>query len=168
MYATIERMADDYDGAGDDLGDVVEELDEVLDDTVEAGEKIEDDGKRELAKENRALQFLMTHHPECRLPYREEILQVLPLESYPPSNLTGNHKSVPYLTIFEKTKIIGFRANQLAHDARPLIDPVPPHITDVLDIARLELEQKRLPFILKRPMPDGTYEYWRLSDLMII
>lgn len=168
MYATIERMADDYDGAGDDLGDVVEELDEVLDDTVEAGEKIEDDGKRELAKENRALQFLMTHHPECRLPYREDILQVLPLESYPPSNLTGKHKSVPYLTIFEKTKIIGFRANQLAHDARPLIDPIPPHITDVLDIARLELEQKRLPFILKRPMPDGTYEYWRLSDLMNI
>ena len=73
-------MADDYDGAGDDIGDVGEELDEILEDTVGADEKIEeDDGKRELAKENRALQFLMTHHPECRLPYREEILKVLPL-----------------------------------------------------------------------------------------
>jgi DNA-directed RNA polymerase I, II, and III subunit RPABC2 len=159
-------MADEHDG-GDDL-DIGEDLDEILEDTVETGTAEEDDGKRELAKENRALQFLMTHHPECRLPYREDVLKILPLESYPPSSVDKNHKSVPYLTLFEKTKIIGFRANQLAHDARPLIDPVPPHITDVLDIARLELEQKRLPFILKRPMPDGTYEYWRLSDLLII
>jgi hypothetical protein len=37
-----------------------------------------------------------------------------------------------------------------------------------MDIARLELEQKRLPFLLKRPMPDGSYEYFRLQDLVIL
>jgi DNA-directed RNA polymerase I, II, and III subunit RPABC2 len=39
-------------------------------------------------------------------------------------------------------------------------------MTDVREIARLELEQKKLPFIVKRPLPNGTYEYWRLADLM--
>ena len=32
-------------------------------------------------KESRALQFLNTHHPECRLDYIDEILQRLPLGS---------------------------------------------------------------------------------------
>jgi len=41
-------------------------------------------------------------------------------------------------------------------------------VTECLDIAKLELEQRRLPFIIKRPMPDGKFEYWRLSDLMIL
>jgi hypothetical protein len=44
---------------------------------------------------------------------------------------------------------------------------VPEHVTAVLEIARLELEQRRLPFIVKRPMPDGSFEYWRLNDLAI-
>ena len=39
-------------------------------------------------------------------------------------------------------------------------------MTDVADVARIELAQRRLPFIIRRPMPDGTMEYWRLADLM--
>ena len=73
----------------------------------------------------------------------------------------------PFVTVYEKTKIIGLRANQLSQGARPFID-VPKEITDVRDIARLEFEQKRLPYIIKRPLPDGTFEYWRLVDLMIL
>jgi DNA-directed RNA polymerase subunit K/omega len=41
-------------------------------------------------------------------------------------------------------------------------------MTDVREIARLELAQKKLPFIIQRPLPNGTFEYWRLSDLMIL
>jgi len=135
---------------------------------VEEPELNEEDTDIEPAKESRALQFLKLHHPECRLDYMEDVFKVLPLSAYPPEKgLDKNHKSVPYLTLFEKTKLIGFRANQLAQGARPLVD-VPKHVTDVLDIARLELEQKRMPYILKRGMPDGTFEYWRLTDLLIL
>jgi hypothetical protein len=45
---------------------------------------------------------------------------------------------------------------------------VPEYMSNVLEIAHLELEQRRLPFIVKRPMPDGSFEYWRLSDLIVI
>ena len=126
------------------------------------------DGPREVAKESRALQFLSTHHPEARVDYIENVLEKLQLSSCPPDHgVDKNHKSVPYLTLFEKSKVLGFRANQLSQGAQPLIE-IPSHVTDVLEIARLELLQKRLPFIIKRPMPDGTFEYWRLADLILL
>jgi hypothetical protein len=31
-----------------------------------------------------------------------------------------------------------------------------------------ELEEKKMPFIIKRPMPNGGCEYWKLSDLEIL
>ncbi len=150
----------DGDGSvGGDQADVFEEIAE--------GEGV-DTGEREVGKESRALQVLTVAHPECRLDYIEESLNKLPLDVYPPDNKADTrHRSYPFLTIFEKTKLIGFRANQLAEGGRPFIN-VPPHVTDVVEIARLELEQKRLPFILIRTMPDGTFEYWRLTDLMIL
>jgi len=156
-------MADDEDldmGAGD--ADIQEDFQEI--EAILATET----GPREVAKESRTLQFLSTHHPECRVDYIENVLEKLNVTSYPPDHGTDkNHKSVPYLTLFEKTKILGFRANQLSQGAQPLVD-IPKHITDVLDIARLELLNKRLPFIVKRPMPDGTFEYWRLADLVLL
>lgn len=159
-------MADeDYDDLPAD--DVAADFDDAAGE--DDGEDADDvGGPREIARESRALKFLTTHHPECRLDYAEDVLLKMPLEQYPPNEAVDRkHRSVPFLTLYEKTKIIGFRANQLAQGARPLIEP-PAHVTDVLEIARMELEQRRLPFILKRPMPDGTYEYWRLADLLIL
>lgn len=119
------------------------------------------------------LKNLYKFHPESILDYADSIKPKVPLRAAMPTvsdlkkHLDDNHRSQPFLSVFEKTKILGFRANQLAQGARPYI-LVPEHISNVLDIAKLELEQRRLPLILKRPMPDGTFEYWRLSDLLLI
>ena len=93
----------------------------------------------------------------------------IPLSVIQPSTSNSDplHTTYPFVTLFEKTKIIGLRANQLSQGARPFI-VVPKEITDVRDIARLEFQQKRLPYLIKRPLPDGTYEVWRLVDLMIL
>jgi DNA-directed RNA polymerase I, II, and III subunit RPABC2 len=158
-------MADDNNS---DAGSAASELDDLAEEKTQ-GEVIAE--LRELANQNQALEFLTRHHPEIRLDYREEVITKLSLESYPPnSGIDKRHMSVPYLTPFEKTKVIGFRANQLAKGAQLLITlgPNEKHITDVLDLARMELEQRRLPFIIKRPMPDGSFEYWRLEDLLIL
>ena len=152
-------------GDGADMGDALD----VVEGLEIAEEEVSDDLEAQtVARESKALRYLTTQHPECKLDYIEQILAKLPVTSYPPT--TGedkNHRSVPYVTQYERTKIIGFRANQLSQGARPFVD-VPKHVTDVVEIARMELEQRRLPFILKRPMPDGTFEYWRLTDLMIL
>lgn len=119
------------------------------------------------------LKNLYKYHPESILDYADTIKPKVPVKVALPTaadlkkHLDDNHRSQPFLSIFEKTKILGFRANQIAQGARPYI-LVPEHVTNVLEIAKLELEQRRLPLILKRPMPDGTFEYWRLSDLLLI
>jgi DNA-directed RNA polymerase I, II, and III subunit RPABC2 len=77
------------------------------------------------------------------------------------------HKTMPFLTKYEKTRILGQRAKQLNQGAQPMI-PVDKKIIDGYLIAQLELQQKALPFIIRRPLPGGKSEYWRLSDLELI
>lgn len=110
---------------------------------------------------------LLKHHPECNVDYAEVVAPKISLIASPPLDKDPNHRSPPFLTQYEKTKILGLRANQLSQGARPYIS-VPEHVTEVYEIARLELHERRLPFIVRRPMPNGTHEYWRLSDLLIL
>lgn len=115
------------------------------------------------------LKRLYQQHPECLLDYVEQVIPKIQLQVVPPGGAMAdsNHRTYPFLTNFERTKIIGLRANQISKGSVPFIS-VPKHITDVRDIARLELDQKRLPFIVKRPLPNGSFEYWRLSDLLLL
>lgn len=130
-------------------------------------EELEEE-EQEVSDVKPELKRLYQQHPECNLDYVEQVFPKVELKVVPPGGdkADQNHRTYPFLTLYEKTKIIGLRANQLSKGSVPFI-AVPKHITDVRDIARLELEQKRLPFIIKRPLPDGTFEYWRLSDLLI-
>lgn len=118
---------------------------------------------------NPELKRLYQQHPECNLDYMEQVIPKIALQIVPPggTKADNNHRTYPFLTKFERTKIIGLRANQLSKGAAAFIS-VPKHITDVRDIARLELDQKRLPYIIKRPLPNGLFEYWRLADLLIL
>jgi DNA-directed RNA polymerase subunit K/omega len=143
----------------------------MADEDFEAGDDIvedilEEDTTAEEIKED-PLIALKKHHQECILEYAESIAPKIPLTASPPLGKDPNHRSPPFLTQYERTKIIGMRANQLSQGARPYI-AIPDYVTDVSEIARMELEARRLPFLIRRPMPDGTHEYWRLSDLLIL
>jgi DNA-directed RNA polymerase I, II, and III subunit RPABC2 len=129
-------------------------------------EELPEDNTSEIAPE---MKRLYQQHPECLLDYVEQVVPKIPLQVLPPggAKLDPNHRTYPFLTLYERTKIIGLRANQISRGAVPFIT-VPPQVTDVKEIARLELEQKRLPFIIKRPLPNGTFEYWRLMDLLLL
>jgi len=115
-------------------------------------------------------QALLENHPEISPDYEDTIQEKLIItEAYPPSDRLsrGTHTSCPFLTMYERTKVLCLRASQLAHGSPAFID-VPEYLTDVYEIAKAELEAKRIPLILKRQMPDGNYEYWRLADLMLL
>ena len=77
------------------------------------------------------------------------------------------HKTIPFLTKYEKARIIGQRAKQIESGAKPFIK-VPESVIDSYIIAELELQQKIIPFIIRRPLPGGGSEYWNLKDLEII
>ena len=74
------------------------------------------------------------------------------------------HKTIPILTKFEKTRILGQRAKQIDSGARPFVN-VPKDIIEGYLIAKKELAEKKIPFIIKRPIPNGGCEYWNVNDL---
>lgn len=73
----------------------------------------------------------------------------------------SKNKYDPILTKYEKTSIIGIRATQISEGAEPLID-VPEGIEDPIEIATMELKEKKIALIIQRE----NQEYWRVSDLI--
>ena len=75
------------------------------------------------------------------------------------------HKTIPYVTRFEKARILGLRAKQLNASPSLARVEVDREIIDGYKIAVEEYKQKKIPFIVKRPIPNGTCEYWKFADL---
>lgn len=73
----------------------------------------------------------------------------------------------PFITKFEKAKIIALRAEMIANGAIPLID-IPSYMISSIDIATLEYLEKKIPLIIRRYHSDKTYEDWRLQDMIDI
>lgn len=63
----------------------------------------------------------------------------------------------PKLTRFEKARVVGARALQIAMGAPILIEP-PRSSASPIDIALKELEVGILPITIRRTLPDGTYQ----------
>ncbi len=74
--------------------------------------------------------------------------------------LTGKGKIAigpPTLTRFEKARILGARALQLSQGAPPFIE-IPSVARTSLDIALQELEDKAIPIVIRRRLPNGDYQ----------
>ena len=83
-------------------------------------------------------------------------------------NLTSTEKvTAPIMTKYEKARILGERANQISNGAKPLVK-VPNNIKTELDIAKLELMERKLPFIIRRWLPNGKFEDWKIEEMIII
>ncbi len=77
------------------------------------------------------------------------------------------HTTVPFVTKYERARILGERAKQINAGAKPLVK-VDKDVIDGYLIAIKEFEEKHIPFIIKRPLPNGGCEYWKCKDLEII
>lgn len=80
-----------------------------------------------------------------------------------------NHSQThPWISRFELAAVLGKRADQLSHGAPPQIE-LQEGVIDSMEIARMELEAKQLPFVIRRPLPDnGGSEYWPVHELMVL
>jgi DNA-directed RNA polymerase subunit K/omega len=166
--------------------EVEEEIVEEEYDEGEVIEEIEEEQTEQQRAEAADVIKLFKQHPEIWIPYEEQIQERLVIKTPGESGETGevlsadmvtslrdislldaNHTTYPFLTNYEKTKCISFRASQINNGAKPYI-LVPTGVNDSYQIAKMELEARRLPLIIKRPMPDGTYEVWRLNNLLLL
>jgi len=80
-----------------------------------------------------------------------------------------NHsRTHPWISRFELAAVLGKRAEQLSHGAPPQI-ALQEGIIGSMEIAKMELEQKKIPFVIRRPLPDGGgSEYWPVHELMVL
>ena len=75
-----------------------------------------------------------------------------------------SYKTTPVLTKYERTRVIGERANQIINGSKPFISNYDKY-GNPYEIALVELQQKKIPFVVKRPY-GNTFEYWKLEDLL--
>ena len=116
--------------------------------------------------------YIDSYHPECIHKNYDEMFKLTFITRKNNIIDDPNHRTIPFLTKYEKTKIIGLRVKQLNNGAKPFINIEEIfHTKVVLDnylIAEKELNMKRLPFIISRPITNKHNEYWNLKDLEII
>ncbi len=154
----------------DDENDVVEEQEEdEIDDIEDDDDEIEDtyddsDFYKKLEKET-SFDVLSYYHPFNK--------KITDNELYTLINVVRNkdniiidplHRTLPILTKYEKARILGVRAKQLNNGAMPFVK-LNEDVIDSFLIAEKELKEKKLPFIIQRPLPNGNSEYWKLEDL---
>ena len=109
--------------------------------------------------------YLLNHHPECVIQNYDEIIALSKVIRDKNNIIIDDlHKTIPFLTKYEKTRVLGQRTKQLSSGAFPYVK-VPENIIDSYLIAQLELQQKRIPFIIRRPIPNGGSEFWCIKDL---
>lgn len=77
------------------------------------------------------------------------------------------HRTSPFMTKYEQTRILGLRTKQINNNSEIFVTMEKKALDGYL-IAKKELEKKAIPFIIKRPLPNGQCEYWKVEDLEII
>ena len=69
------------------------------------------------------------------------------------------------MTKYERARILGTRALQISKNAPLMVDPG--EESDPYKLAELELSTKKIPFIVRRYLPDGSYEDWKVNELFV-
>ncbi|KAL8606035.1 DNA-directed RNA polymerases I, II, and III subunit RPABC2 [Nucella lapillus] len=94
----------------------------------------------------------------------EEKMEVL-TETQPGAVPPSKRITTKYLTKYERARVLGTRALQIAMCAPVMVELEGE--TDPLHIAMKELKANKIPFIVRRYLPDGSYEDWSLEELVI-
>jgi len=70
-----------------------------------------------------------------------------------------------YLTKYERARVLGTRALQISMNAPVMVDLEGE--TDPLKIAQKELRERKIPIVIRRYLPDGSFEDWGIDELIV-
>jgi DNA-directed RNA polymerase I, II, and III subunit RPABC2 len=157
----------------DNIEDIAEPNEDEFEETTQTGRDVDTDtivsdvdvDLSHLFNPKQINDFIVSTHPEC-LPISYEEMQVmLPITRNKYGIIIDDfHTTDPRLTKYEKARVIGQRAMMIENGAKVFVE-VPTNVIDSIIIAEMELRDKKIPFIIKRPLPNHGFEYWKLSDL---
>ena len=166
------KEPDTNDGKDEDSENTIENLgivedDEDIDDDDDDDEEDIDESLKKLEKDVDN-DIILKHHPEIIQNNYDEILALCKIIRNDKGIIVDDlHKTYPFITKYEYARIIGMRSKQLNNGADPFVK-VDRGMIDGYTIALKEMEEKKIPFIIARPLPNGGREYWKLQDLELI
>ena len=163
---TVE--SDSYNTETDEVSSQVSN-EEVVEETIEEEEEIEesDDNDNEngyIESDNESEQDLMDGEvkDEDICEYDEDV----PLDTGTTVLVAKEDRITrPVMTKYEKVRVLGERAKQISSGAPVYIKGV--ENKTPYEIAELELKHGLIPFIIRRPLPDKSYEEWKISELKV-
>lgn len=142
MYIVVNRLRGDHSAAimadDEDFGDDFEDGPDDLEDDEPLDEPIENEGVEKM----------------------EVLTEGTPGLVDPAKRITTR-----YMTKYERARVLGTRALQIAMCAPVMVELEGE--TDPLHIAMKELKARKIPFIIRRYLPDGSFEDWALDELVI-
>lgn len=140
-------------------------IDPILDDDEIDDDDDEDENYLQKFDNEISKNYISEQHPECAIHNYDEISKLsIIVRDNDGVIVDPLHQTLPFMTKYEKARVLGQRTKQIECGANPLIK-VPEGIIDAHIIAELELQQQKIPFIIRRPLPGGGSEYWNLKDL---
>lgn len=183
---------EDIDSSDDEMEDLSEQIDDLnigtqpniktLEEIIEtqdeddmSGDEMSEDGESEDGDNMYADKFtkevtsnyIQKHHQECLQINYDEMETLTNIVRDINGNIIDDlHRTSPILSKYEYSRILGQRAMQLESGSKPYIQ-VDPNIIDGYIIATQELQQKKIPVIIRRPI-GNTFEYWKLQDLELL
>jgi DNA-directed RNA polymerase subunit K/omega len=130
----------------------------------------DDDGENYLQKLDESVkqQTIANHHPELIINNYDEVEALTTvIRDGRGIIIDPLHRTLPFLSKYERTRILGERAKQINDGAKAFVT-TDPSVIDGYLIALAELERQKIPFIIRRPLSNGASEYWKIKDLEMI
>lgn len=143
----VDEESDDEEGEGEGAGE---------DDEVEMEDPIEGEDEDEIDSEEQA----MTIAQQMLMRKKQAVMSQSDVYR---KYYTEKKTTQPYITKFEKAKILSVRAQAIESGATPFV-PIDDPNEDPYLIAQREYDARRIPYFVVRILPNQEKEYWRLSD----
>ena len=141
----------------------VDNIDDEVEDEDDLGDEIEIDDEDRKISDNE--EDCLYEHVEDTEDLVDDVYDDDEDENKSTNIVSSNERiTKPFMTKYERVRLIGDRTKQLSLGAKPMIKNIE-HLTSK-QIAELELKHDVIPLIIERPIPNGKIERWYTKDFV--
>jgi DNA-directed RNA polymerase I, II, and III subunit RPABC2 len=156
-----EKVNSDEEELEEEEGELEEIIEAELEDGEEAELEDEDNIEKVKDKKKKGVKKQVTISNDCL--YNNNIDFEEDYEEKEQKVENNKRISINRLTKYERVRIIGTRAKQIIMGSNILVKGI--ENKTPTEIAELELKHNMIPFKIKRKLPNGMFEIWKLSEL---
>ena len=173
MKRSNKKNTEDVKTSGSEESDAESEISEVIEDVVDFDD--EEEGNEDDDDEENIDETELKNENENEIDNEDIIDCFYDFEQNEVNNIQNiqindvpkeDRITMPYLTKYERVRVLGTRAKQISLGAKILVRNVDLTTKTPIEIAKIELGLGIIPFKIRRPLPNGKVEEWKISELV--